>query len=111
MPFSLFHADTRTIQSGRGLFYGIELVLSRSTKAPFPVSFPLTTLLDAEMIKRGVVIYPGMKGTADGISGDHMLISPPYTISEEEVCKVASAFGESLEVVMGVWEREKAAHL
>jgi adenosylmethionine-8-amino-7-oxononanoate aminotransferase len=32
----------------------------------------------------GVAVYPGA-GTADGIEGDHVLIAPPYTVSDAEL--------------------------
>ena len=46
-----------------------------------------------------VIIYPGAKGTADGIQGDHVLIAPPYTITEEELLFLIDALKLSIDAV------------
>jgi hypothetical protein len=46
-----------------------------------------------------VVVYPGAKGTADGISGDHLLIAPPYTITEEELFFLVETLKMSIDAV------------
>ena len=46
-----------------------------------------------------VVVYPGAKGTADGIHGDHVLIAPPYTITEEELVFLVDTLKVSIDVV------------
>ena len=47
-----------------------------------------------------VVIYPGSKGTADGVDGDHVLIAPPYTITEDELVFLVDSLKSSIEVVL-----------
>ncbi|KAH7128345.1 adenosylmethionine-8-amino-7-oxononanoate aminotransferase-like protein [Dendryphion nanum] len=59
---------------GRGGFWSIEFVKNKFTKEPFPPK--------AEPYN--IHIYPGA-GTADGISGDHQLLAPPFTINENDV--------------------------
>ena len=46
-----------------------------------------------------VIIYPGSKGTADGIKGDHVLIAPPYTITEEELVFLVDTLKVSITTV------------
>jgi adenosylmethionine-8-amino-7-oxononanoate aminotransferase len=69
---------------GRGLFWSLEFVEDKAKKTPFPshIGFGLKVQLAA--FEMGVAVYPGA-GTADGIEGDHVLIAPPYTVSEAEL--------------------------
>ena len=46
-----------------------------------------------------VVIYPCSKGTADGIRGDHLLIAPPFTITEEELIFLVDTLKVSIDIV------------
>lgn len=34
-----------------------------------------------------ISLYPGT-GTVDGIVGDHILLCPPYNVTEDEVCTI-----------------------
>ncbi len=69
---------------GRGLFYGVELVRDRATKAPFDPALKLHARVKREAMARGLLVYP-MGGTIDGCSGDHVLLAPPFIVSEEEL--------------------------
>ena len=62
---------------GRGLFWGIELVTDRADKRPFEPKRRIHVRVKAEAMKRDLLVYP-MGGTADGRSGDHVLIAPPF---------------------------------
>ncbi|KAI3398841.1 hypothetical protein diail_8532 [Diaporthe ilicicola] len=71
---------------GRGLFWAIEFVQDKATKAPFPaknnVSMEISELgLTGEY---SVMVYPGA-GTVDGVQGDHIIIAPPYTVTSEDI--------------------------
>lgn len=46
-----------------------------------------------------VVVYPCPKGTADGTYGDHLVIAPPFTITEKEIVFLVDSFKESIDVV------------
>jgi adenosylmethionine-8-amino-7-oxononanoate aminotransferase len=48
-----------------------------------------------EAARRGAIIYPGT-GTADGVSGDHILLTPPYTITREQMNELASILDDSI---------------
>jgi adenosylmethionine-8-amino-7-oxononanoate aminotransferase len=67
---------------GRGLLIGIELVIDRETKAPAAASLA-GTIKNAAM-KNGLIIYPG-GGTADGKSGAHILLAPPFIYDSDNV--------------------------
>ncbi|KAI1881389.1 hypothetical protein JX265_000215 [Neoarthrinium moseri] len=71
---------------GRGLFWGIEFVSEQSTKKSFPnkagVAMGIAELGLTESY--GIAVYPGT-GTVDGISGDHVIVSPPYNTTADEI--------------------------
>jgi adenosylmethionine-8-amino-7-oxononanoate aminotransferase len=69
---------------GRGLFFGIELVRDRATKAPFDPAQKLHARVKREAMARGLMVYP-MGGTIDGRQGDHVLLAPPFIIGEDEL--------------------------
>jgi adenosylmethionine-8-amino-7-oxononanoate aminotransferase len=71
---------------GRGLFWGIELVSDKNTGEPFPAAAGIAMgLAELGLAERyGIALYPG-SGTADGINGDHIMVSPPYNTTAEEI--------------------------
>ncbi len=81
---------------GRGLFWGIELVQDRATKAPFDPALKLHARIKKEALSRGLMVYP-MGGTVDGRYGDHILLAPPYICSGPELELIV----ERLDVAVG----------
>lgn len=69
---------------GRGLFRGIELVEDRDTKTPFAKSRQLNKKIKAAAFEAGLICYP-MGGTIDGQNGDHILLAPPFIISDAQI--------------------------
>ncbi len=69
---------------GRGLFWGIELVADRATKAPFDPSAQLHARVKREAMARALMTYP-MGGTIDGRSGDHILLAPPFVAEPQHL--------------------------
>ncbi|ORY41453.1 pyridoxal phosphate-dependent transferase [Leucosporidium creatinivorum] len=85
---------------GRGLFLSLEFVVSKATKSTFPLSLPLAALLDDAIFNKGAIIYSGFgKGTADGIVGDHILLSPPLSITSAEVQLIIQAVKAGIDEV------------
>lgn len=84
---------------GRGLFRGLELVQDRDSKAPFDPAHGLAARIKRAALEAGLICYP-MSGTRDGRMGDHILLAPPFILSEtqiEEICdKLAIAIEEGL---------------
>jgi adenosylmethionine-8-amino-7-oxononanoate aminotransferase len=68
---------------GRGLFLGIELVAERDGKVPFPAERKVHAQVKRAAFEAGLICYP-MGGTADGVDGDHVLLAPPFTLTETE---------------------------
>ena len=69
---------------GRGLFIGIELVRDPASKAPFDPANKLHARIKARAFANGLLCYP-MGGTLDGQHGDHVLLAPPFIVSEAEL--------------------------
>lgn len=84
---------------GRGLFRGVELVRDRGTKAPFAPALRLHARIKAAALRHGLVCYPS-GGAVDGKQGDHVLLAPPYILTdaqiEELVGKLAAALADAL---------------
>ena len=84
---------------GRGLFRGIELVADRDGKRPFAPERRVAARVKAAAFEAGLICYP-MAGTRDGRHGDHILLAPPFILSQaqvdELVGKLARAIDEAL---------------
>jgi adenosylmethionine-8-amino-7-oxononanoate aminotransferase len=80
---------------GLGLMVGFELVQDKETKEPFDPKLMLSRQLEEEAFERGVITYP-CSGTVDGQAGDMTLLSPPLTITREQIDEVVEVVDESL---------------
>ncbi len=85
---------------GRGLFAGIELVADRASKTPFESSRGIASRLKSSAFEHGLICYP-MPGTRDGKSGDHVLLAPPFIISDEQVGEVVEKLTLAVNEVCG----------
>jgi adenosylmethionine-8-amino-7-oxononanoate aminotransferase len=87
---------------GRGLFIGLELVAERASKRPFAPERRLHAWVKSEALARGLMCYPG-GGTIDGTRGDHVLLAPPYVVTDAEleliVDRLAAAIDAALATV------------
>ena len=87
---------------GRGLLRAIEIVEDRRSKTPFASTLKLHARIKQQAMAEGLICYPG-GGTADGESGDHVLIAPPFNVTppqiEEIVAKLASAVAAALQTL------------
>lgn len=72
---------------GLGLQCGIEIVQDKLTKKPFPAELAISRKIGDKALERGVVLYPGA-GSVDGRLGNHILITPPLTVSEAELDEI-----------------------
>jgi adenosylmethionine-8-amino-7-oxononanoate aminotransferase len=85
---------------GRGLFAGVELVHDRASRAPFDPELKLHARVKAEAMANGLMVYP-MGGTVDGRSGDHILIAPPFIVSEAQLDEVVDRLATALDRALG----------
>lgn len=79
---------------GEGLFVGVEFVADADTREPFPHTSRLNSLIKGEAMARGLLVY-AMGGTLDGQSGDHVLLAPPFVVSDEEIDRIVELFAEA----------------
>jgi adenosylmethionine-8-amino-7-oxononanoate aminotransferase len=89
------HAHVGDIR-GRGLFRGLELVEDRATKEPFDPSRRIAAKIKAAAFEAGLVCYP-MSGTIDGRRGDHVLLAPPFIITEAQVDELTEKLSTGIE--------------
>ncbi len=80
---------------GRGLFQGIEIVANRETKCPFDPDLRVAARFKAAAFDAGLICYP-MAGTRDGRQGDHVLLAPPFILSDEQVSELTDKLGQAL---------------
>lgn len=81
---------------GRGLFWGVELVLDRPSRQWFDPNLRLHARIKQAAMAEGLLVYP-MGGTVDGHCGDHVLLAPPFTINPHETVAVAHALRRSID--------------
>ena len=84
---------------GRGLFLGLEFVEDRSTKTPFDPSHRLAPRLKSSAFEAGLICYP-MQGTRDGTNGDHVLLAPPFVISDSEMDMLVDRLSTAVDQVL-----------
>ncbi len=80
---------------GLGLLIGVEFVKDKSTREPFPKADNIAERIRQAAVAEGVLTYP-TQGCVDGQRGDHILLAPPFTISQEECALVARALESAL---------------
>jgi adenosylmethionine-8-amino-7-oxononanoate aminotransferase len=81
---------------GRGLFRGIELVADRETKTPFDPAIGLAAKMKSAAFEAGLICYP-MPGTRDGRFGDHVLLAPPFIITDDEIGELVTKLSKALD--------------
>jgi adenosylmethionine-8-amino-7-oxononanoate aminotransferase len=92
------HAHVGDIR-GRGLFIGLEFVADRETKETFAPELNVAGRLKAATFENGLICYPS-GGTADGTRGDHVLLAPPFIISEAQLDELVEKLDKSLTQVL-----------
>ncbi|KAK3192633.1 hypothetical protein K4F52_001432 [Lecanicillium sp. MT-2017a] len=80
---------------GRGLFWAIEFVKDAETKETFEPKIAFGAQVQQTAFANGVAIYPGA-ATVDGKRGDHVLISPPYNVTEHQIDTICEVVRDSI---------------
>ncbi len=62
----------------------LELVADRASKQPFDPALRLHASVKARAMAEGLMVYP-MGGTIDGRLGDHVLLAPPFIVTEADL--------------------------
>jgi adenosylmethionine-8-amino-7-oxononanoate aminotransferase len=69
---------------GRGMFLGLEFVADRATREPLDPSLRMHLRLKANAMGEGLICYPA-GNTLDGGQGDHVLLAPPFILTEAQL--------------------------
>ena len=92
------HAHVGEIR-GRGLFWALELVEDRASKRPFDPKRKINARLKLGALENGLMCYP-MGGSLDGVAGDHVLLAPPYIITESQLDEAVEKLARSIDEVI-----------
>jgi adenosylmethionine-8-amino-7-oxononanoate aminotransferase len=84
---------------GRAMFRGLELVADRETKEPFDPELRLHARVKAAAMENGLMCYPA-GGTIDGHHGDHILLAPPYIVSEGEIYEIIARLSTAIDAAI-----------
>ena len=81
---------------GIGMLAGVELVSDRESKAPFDPKLGIAGKIAAYCLDKGLLVLSGVTGTADGIIGDALQISPALTMTPEEMDVAVAILREAI---------------
>jgi adenosylmethionine-8-amino-7-oxononanoate aminotransferase len=81
---------------GKGMLWAIEFVKDKQTKEPFPKEKNVKMDLIMQCMMKGVFFYPGYYENENG-NGDHIMIAPPFIITEEQIDECVGILRETLE--------------
>ncbi|HMI57233.1 MAG TPA: aminotransferase class III-fold pyridoxal phosphate-dependent enzyme, partial [Gemmatimonadaceae bacterium] len=76
---------------GRGLLAGVELVLDRDTRAPFPRKAKVAERMTEAAQRAGLVVWPNT-GHVDGVDGDLIMLAPPFIIEPAQIDELVTRF-------------------
>lgn len=80
---------------GLGLLQAVEFVKDKKTREPFAKQDNIAEKIRQAAVEKGVLTYP-TQGCVDGLRGDHILLAPPFVISEKECQLIADALAFAL---------------
>lgn len=83
---------------GLGLLIGIEFVRNKSSREAFPKEENMAERVRQAALDENVLTYP-TQGCVDGVRGDHILVAPPFIITQAECEFVANALRSALQRV------------
>ncbi|KAL3471471.1 pyridoxal phosphate-dependent transferase [Aspergillus californicus] len=74
---------------GRGLFWGVEMLKDKATKAPFNLDLNIAKRIRLRGLEKdyNICIFTAT-GAADGWTGDQLLLAPPFTVQTQDVDEI-----------------------
>ena len=84
---------------GKGFMAAVEFVKNKDTKEPFARSEKFAEKFTELAFKNGLILWPNV-GHVDGTNGDLVMVSPPFTISLEEISELVAKFKQTLEQML-----------
>lgn len=97
-----FAGDVR----GRGLFLSVEFVQDKKTRLSFDTSTKFCDRVVKKALENGLHIM-GNLGKTGNIQVDHIIMSPPYIVKEEELREMVAILKTSIEQVSAAVRAEK----
>jgi adenosylmethionine-8-amino-7-oxononanoate aminotransferase len=83
---------------GKGLLIGIEFVADREQRRPFAPDKGVADMVQGAALDEGLWVYGG-RGSHTGSAGDHILVAPPYTITEAQIDELITKLAKALAAV------------
>ncbi|KAF7948977.1 hypothetical protein EAE96_008155 [Botrytis aclada] len=85
---------------GKGLFWGIEFVKDKKSKVAFEPKLSIAQKIHDLAISHpyNMTMYPGT-GTVDGMCGDHIMLSPNYLVTKEDIEYIVRVTVDVIETV------------
>lgn len=80
---------------GLGMLWAVEFVADRASKAPFPPGLHFAQRVCDLAFERGIIFYPG-SGGVDGVAGDHLLVAPPFVVTDEEIDEIVRGLYQAI---------------
>ncbi len=84
---------------GLGLMAAVELVQERKSKTPYPATAHIAQNVQAEALRRGVVVYAS-GGQVDG-AGDLVMVGPPLVVERPQIDEVVAVLGDAIAATTG----------
>jgi adenosylmethionine-8-amino-7-oxononanoate aminotransferase len=84
---------------GRGLMQAIELVADRGRKDTFDPALKIAPRISAAARARGLICWVG-SGTVDGTRGEHVMLSPAFIVTPQDVEEIVGRLGEAVDAVL-----------
>lgn len=83
---------------GRGLFWAVEFMLDPETLVPFPANAGFCNRIVDRALELGLNIL-GNLGTTGAVHVEHVIISPPYVVTEAELCRMVSILKRAIQEI------------
>jgi adenosylmethionine-8-amino-7-oxononanoate aminotransferase len=84
---------------GKGFMAAVEFVKNKDTKEPFARSEKFAEKFTDLAFKNGLILWSNV-GHVDGANGDLVMVSPPFTVSLEEISELVAKFKQTLEQML-----------
>jgi adenosylmethionine-8-amino-7-oxononanoate aminotransferase len=85
---------------GEGMLFALEFVRDKKTREPFPKERNLKMELITTCMLKGVFFYPGYYEDEQG-QGDHIMVAPPFIITEEQIDTCMQVLSETIVELSG----------
>ena len=77
----------------------MELVRDRTSKSPFDAALKLHAKVKRAALDAGLMCYP-MGGTIDGVRGDHVLLAPPFVVTDDELDQIVARLVRAIDAAI-----------